>query len=139
VIVLDTDVLAALMRRRPDAALVAWLDAQPSASVWTTTMTVAEVEAGLARLEDAGRGLMLGEAFAAVLSDDLAGRILAFDRVAATAAARLAAQERRAGRPLTTRDALVAGIVLARKARLATVATQHFERLGVPVVDPWQA
>ena len=138
-LVLDTSVLAALMQSEPDPRLVGWLDAQPPASVWTTTLTVAEVEAGFDRVADAEQRRRLAAAFAAVLADDLAGRVLAFDRSAATAAAVLTARERRAGRALATRDALVAGIVIARKGTLATGEAERFTRLGVKALDPWRA
>ncbi len=138
-LVLDTSVLAALMQREPDPALIGWLDAQPHASVWTTTLTVAEVEASFAEVADAARRERLEAAFAAVLTDDLEGRVLVFDRAAAAAAAALTARERRAGRVLTTRDALVAGIVMARKGTLATGEAQRFTRLGVKTLDPWRS
>lgn len=138
-LVLDTSVLAALMQSEADPRLVGWLDAQPPASVWTTTLTVAEVEAGFDRVADAEQRQRLAVAFAAVLADDLAGRVLAFDRAAATAAAVLTARERRAGRALATRDAFVAGIVIARKGTLATGEAERFTRLGVKALDPWRA
>src|SRR5437879_658323 len=34
VIILDTNVLSALMRKAPEAPVVAWLDRQPAESVW---------------------------------------------------------------------------------------------------------
>lgn len=138
-LVLDTPVLAALMQSEPDRAVVRWLDAQAPASIWTTTVTVAELEAGLAQVDDEARRARLEAAFAAVLSDDLGGRILAFDRPAAHEAAALAARERGAGRTLDTRDAWVAGIVLARKGTLATQGPRRFARLGIRTLDPWRA
>jgi toxin FitB len=138
-LVLDTSVLAALMQSEPDPTLVRWLDAQPRTSVWTTTLTVAELEAHLAQVAERERRQRLQAAFDAVLADDLSGRVLAFDRAAATAAAGLSARERRAGRRLQTRDALIAGIVLARKATLATPDAERFERLGIRTLDPWHA
>ncbi len=137
-LVLDTPVLAALMQSEPDAAVMRWLDAQAPASVWTTTVTVAELEAGLAQIDDDARRTRLEAAFAAVLSDDLGGRILAFDRPAAHEAAALSARERGAGRSLDTRDAWVAGIVLARRGTLATQAARRFARLGLRTLDPWR-
>ena len=138
-LVLDTSVLAALMQSEPDAHVMRWLDAQAPASVWTTPLTVAELETGLAQIDDAERRARLEAAFAAVLADDLGGRILVFDRAAAHAAAELLARERSAGRTLDTRDALVAGIVVARKGTLATQETQRFRRLGLRTLDPWGA
>ena len=138
-LVLDTPVLAALMQSEPDAHIVGWLDAQPPASVWTTTLTVSELQAGLAQIDDERLRALLEAAFGAVLSDDLGGRVLSFDQAAAQAAALLSASERRAGRTLETRDALVAGIVLARKGTLVTGETRRFRRLGVRTLDPWRA
>ena len=46
-IVLDTNVVSALMRREPDPVVVAWLDRLPPESIWTTSITVFEVRLGL--------------------------------------------------------------------------------------------
>lgn len=41
------------------------------------------------------------------------------------------------GRPGDLRDTMIAGIVLARHATLATRNITHFEDLSVPVINPW--
>ena len=138
-LVLDTPVLAALMQPAPDARVLAWLDAQAPASVWITALSVAELEAAVDRVPDVARRGRAAAALAAVLSEDLGSRVLAFDRDAASASAVLAAGERRGGRELSTRDALLAGMVLARRGTLATAAAERFTRLGVRALDPWQA
>jgi toxin FitB len=46
-ILLDTNVLSALMRRRPDTEVIHWLDRQARTSVWTTSVTVLEIRFGL--------------------------------------------------------------------------------------------
>jgi predicted nucleic acid-binding protein len=51
----------------------------------------------------------------------------------------MAAERRRAGRAVEIRDVLIAGIVSARKASLATGNGRHFEGLGLRIVDPWTA
>ena len=38
-----TETIRTAVRREPDATVVAWLDAQPRTSFWTTTVTVFEV------------------------------------------------------------------------------------------------
>lgn len=53
-ILLDTNVVSALMRRDHDPAVVEWLDNQPAESIWTTSVTVLEVRMGL-ELLDPGR------------------------------------------------------------------------------------
>ena len=47
-IILDTNVLSALMRKAPEAPVVAWLDRQPAESVWITSITLFEARLGLA-------------------------------------------------------------------------------------------
>jgi predicted nucleic acid-binding protein len=139
VILLDTNVLSALMRRDPDHAVTTWLDGQPAESIWTTTITIFEVRAGIESLEQGRRRRQLEQAFLEVLAQDLGGRIQSFDQTAAIAAASIAAARQRAGRPVEVRDVQIAGIAIARRAILATRNTRHFENLGVELVDPSSA
>lgn len=136
-IILDTNVLSALMRDEPDAAVVTWLDAQPTESIWTTAITVFEVRTGLELLDPSRRRDRLESAFEQVLMVDLDERVLAFDTAAADAAGVLVAAAQRAGRSLEFRDSQIAGIALARRATLATRNVRHFKDLGARVVDPW--
>lgn len=137
-IILDTNVLSALMRTAPDAAVVRWLDRQPAESIWITSITLFEVRLGLALLPRGRRKHALEAAFDQLLEEDLAQRLLDFDSAAAIEAASLAAARRKAGRPVDIRDTQIAGIALARRASLATRNVKHFQDLKVAVIDPWQ-
>lgn len=136
-IVLDTNVVSALMRSEPDPLVVTWLDGLPPESVWTTSVTVFEIRLGLEILAAGQRRSQLEEAFAKALEEDFENRVLPFDQAAAQAAGRIAAERRRAGRTVEIRDVQIAGIVNARKATLATRNTRHFEGCGLVLVDPW--
>lgn len=138
-IVLDTNVLSALMRSNPDAVVVEWLDRQPADSVWLTTITVFEARFGLALLPKGRRRTGLERAFDRVLTEDLSNRVLTLDEMAAGTAAQIAADRQRSGRIVDLRDTLIAGIVQVRRATIATRNTRHFEGLDVPVVDPWHS
>lgn len=138
-IILDTNVLSALMHQTPDATVVAWLDGQPAESIWITSVTLFEARLGMALLPKGRRRQGLEAAFAHLLKDDLEERVLDFDSAAANEAALLAAERQKHGRPVDMRDTLIAGIALARRATLATRNVRHFRDLKVPVVDPWQA
>jgi toxin FitB len=137
VILLDTNVLSALMQTRPDPVVVAWLDSQAPESVWTTAVSVFEIRFGIELLPPGRRRKALAEAFDGMLRDDLNGRIAAFDSAAAEEAAELAARRQRRGRPVDLRDTQIAGIALARRAALATRNVRHFDGLNVSVVSPW--
>lgn len=138
-IILDTNVLAALMRTVPEVSVVAWLDRQPAESVWITSITLFEARFGLALLPSGRRRQALEAAFARMLKDDLENRVLDFDSAAATEAASLAATRQKNGRSVDMRDTQIAGIALARRATLATRDVRHFGDLNILVVDPWAA
>lgn len=136
-IILDTNVLSALMHSVPDAGVIAWLDDQPSESVWITSVTEFESRFGLALLPDGKRRRGLENAFERLLKDDLESRVLPFDSAAAAQAAVLAARRQLTGQPVDMRDTQIAGIALSRRAMIATRNVRHFSDLNVPVVNPW--
>jgi predicted nucleic acid-binding protein len=106
--------------------------------VWTTTVAASRIRFGLKLLAPDGRREDLDAAFAKATDEVLEGRALRFDQRAAHAAGAIATRQRQAGRPVGVRDIQIAGIAAPRKAMLATRNTQHFEGLGVALVDPWR-
>jgi predicted nucleic acid-binding protein len=136
-ILLDTNVLSALMQREPDGKVVAWLDNQAAESIWISSITLFEAHYGLALLATGRRRKLLQERFDQLLQEDLEDRVLSFDVNAAAQAAQLAAERKARGRPVDMRDTFIAGIALAKHAALATRNTRHFDDVLVPVVDPW--
>lgn len=138
-ILLDTNVLSALMLREPDRTVVEWLDTQPAESIWTTSITVFEIRTGLALLPAGRRRDQLEQVFDALLDSEIEGRIQTFDRSAALAAATAAATRHHAGSSMEVRDAEIAGITLARRATLATRNIRRFSGLGLELVNPWAA
>ena len=135
----DTNVLSAMMRIAGEPTVERWFDAQPPESVWTTTITISEIRFGLALLAPGRRRDRLYDAFDHAIDEILGGRVLPFDRTAAETAAVIAAKQRQIGRPVEIRDVQIAGITAARKVTLATRNTRHFENLEINLVDPWHA
>ena len=137
-IVLDTNVLSALMLREPDSRVVTWLDRQPADAIWTTSITVFEISFGLALLPAGRRRRNLEDAFARAIAEDFEGRVLPFEEDAARNAAEQAARRQLIGRRVDFRDVEVAGIVAVKDAILATRNTRHFDGLGIQLIDPWK-
>jgi hypothetical protein len=137
-IILDTNVLSALMRPEPEAAVLQWLDRQPGPSIWTTSITLMELRYGLQSMPDGRRREQMAQELEDVLKEEIGERYLSFDVTAAEQAAELMALRRRKGRPVELRDTMIAGIALASRATLATRNTPDFEDLSVPVVNPWK-
>jgi predicted nucleic acid-binding protein len=137
-ILLDTNILSALMQQAPDVRVVSWLDQQPRSTIWTTSVTVLEIRFGLQIMASGKRRQALSEKFDALL-DILEQRIAPFDVAAAREAADLMAARRKAGRPVEIRDTMIAGIALAQHASLATRNLADFADTRIPLVNPWSA
>lgn len=136
-IILDTNVVSEIMRNRPDSRVFTWLEGCDPATLFTTTITEAEVLVGIARLASGQRQRnMLSEA-EEVFRTDLAGRVLAFDRSAAAAYAEIASRRERMGKRIEFADGQIAAIALVHGARLATGNVRHFQSCGIDIIDPW--
>jgi toxin FitB len=138
-VVLDTNVLSELMQQRANPVVQRWLDRQAELSVWTTSITIFEIRYSIELLPRSRRRASLEAEFERLIEDDIQGRIVPFDAQAATVAAGLMAERQRTGRSGDLRDTMIAGIVIASHATLATRNIRHFDDLSVPVVGPWAA
>jgi predicted nucleic acid-binding protein len=138
VIVLDTNVISEIMLPRPDRQVLAWLDRQPSSSIWVTSVNTFEIRSGLQSMPTGKKRLMLMDFFERWLAEIVQGRIASFDEAAARQASDLAASRKAMGRPGEPRDTMIAGITLASHATLATRNVKHFEDIARSVVNPWE-
>ena len=137
-IVLDSNVVSALMKDDPPVSVLTWLDRQPRLSVWTTSITIFEIRFGLKIMPDGKRRTQRISAFEQILAEVIGRRLVSFDEAAAESAAELAAERQKRGRPGELRDTMIAGIVLANHAILATHNVKHFEDIAKSVVNPWE-
>ena len=96
-IILDTNVLSALMQTSPEEIVIEWLDRVPAESVWITSITLFEARYGPALLPDGERRKILSTLFEEIVEKDLEGRVLLFDQMASEQAAYLAAARKKNG------------------------------------------
>ncbi len=136
-IILDTNILSAVMRETSDPIIVEWLDAQARESIWTTAITVFEIQLGLSILEKGKRRAKLEQTFQLALEEILEGRILPFDVASAMASADIAAKRRRKGITVDIRDTQIAGIAVAKRSSIATRNIKDFQELPISVINPW--
>lgn len=136
-IVLDTNVVSELMRPAPAERVVRWVGGQPATSLFTTSITQAEILHGVMLLPAGRRRTGLASAAEAMFREDFGGRILPFDSTAAQIYARIAAERARAGRPISQFDAQIAAIARAAGAGIATRNVADYDGCGVDVIDPW--
>lgn len=136
-ILLDTNVVSEVMKAKPDAAVLTWLDAQSVDTLFISSITLAELKFGIGSLPDGRRKDGLNQALQGVLLL-LEGRVLAFDTDAAQHYAELAVSARSAGKGFPSPDGYIAAIASARGFTVATRDVAPFEAARLNVINPWQ-
>lgn len=138
-ILLDTCVVSEPLKPSPDERVLAWLDNQAAESLYLSTVSLAELLAGVAALPAGRRRSTLATGLSALLEKLFAGRLLSFDEAAAAQFPHIVTAARKRGVTLGFADAQIAAIAAARKFHVCTRDTGPFLASGVPVIDPWQA
>lgn len=137
-IILDTNVLSELMRPAPVVSVMRWMAAQPATSLYTTSITQTEILHGIMLLPAGRRRSAFESAADAMFKEDFAGRILPFGSDAARPYASIAAERRRAGRPISHFDAQITAIARSTGAAIATRNISDYEGCGVKLINPWE-
>lgn len=136
-IVIDTNVVSEIVKPAPAPAVLTWFASQVPESLYTTTVTQAEILFGIELLPKGRRRNGLRDTIAVMFEQTFEGRVLPFDESAAYAFAMIAAGHRASGRTVSGMDSQIAAIALSRSASLATRNVKDFEDCGVELVNPW--
>ena len=127
------------MRPEPTPAVAAWIAERDAQEMYLTAVSEAELRYGVAIMPAGKRRNALKAAMNCWLDHGFRERILPFDSAAARAYAEIAADRRRAGRPISDADCQIAAICRSRGAVLVTRNVRDFNGTGVNVADPWAA
>jgi predicted nucleic acid-binding protein len=136
-ILVDTNIVSEFMTSAPATPVLNWLNAQTTASLYLSTITVAEIHYGLRLLPAGKRRNFLRERFDSFVTLLFTGRVLAFDQEAAALYGEIAVARRISGRPISTLDAQIAATARSRTLVLATRNTKDFAACGVELIDPF--
>lgn len=136
-IILDTNVVSELMKASPDKNVLKWIASCAVSSLYTTSITKAEILYGINLLPAGKRRTAFESAAEDMFKEDFVGRIVAFGNDAAESYARIASKRSRDGRPISHFDAQIAAIAYSCGANIATRNVRDFDGCGVTVIDPW--
>lgn len=138
-IIVDTNVLSEAMRpiesRSPRA--FAWWVEQPIETLFTTTITLAEVLAGIEVLPEGKRRASKLAAAEQIFRTVFAGKLLPFDEKAARLYANIMTVRRKLGRSTDPLDIQIASIAKAHDMAVATRNVTDFDHIGIEIIDPW--
>lgn len=137
-ILLDTNVISALMAPAPNTSVVRWVDSRPSGELFLSTVSIAEICYGLACLPEGQRRRGLEGRFERFVAQGFGFRVLAFEEGAARLYGDLMARRKRSGRPMSIADGQIAAIALDQRFAVATRNITDFEGSGLEVVDPFE-
>lgn len=137
-ILLDTNVVSELMRETPEQAVREWVEAQNPVNLGIATITIAEIQYGIARLPQGKRRTQLTQNFEAFVGHAFDGRIFPFHEPAAYLYGAMAAAREQAGVSADTVDMMIAAIAKSEKAAVATRNTKDFEKCGLRLINPWR-
>ncbi len=134
---LDTNAVSELVKPRPNAGVVRWVDATDEQLVFLSVMTLGEIRKGIAVLGKTSRAAALEAWLVVSLPDRFAGRILPVDEPIADRWGKAAAAARAPGRPLETVDGLLAATALQHNLTLVTRNGADVAVTGVSILNPW--
>lgn len=138
-ILVDTNVVSEVMRPRPSGAVLDWLNRTPTANLYVSSISIAEIEFGLQSLPDGQRRDFLTKRFEQFIEQGFEHRTLDFDATAALAYGEIMSRCRRTGRAMSILDGQIAAIASIHHATLATRNVGDFSASGIEVINPWTA
>lgn len=135
---LDTNIISELMKPAPNQKVNDWISDHPEMSLFTSTITEAEILYGISILAKGKRRLHLLSTAKKIFSEDLQGRVIPFDSQAASLFASISANRKIIGQPISQFDAQIAAISKSRGASLVTRNSSDFHDCGIEVINPWE-
>jgi predicted nucleic acid-binding protein len=134
---LDTNIVSELRRAtKAHPGVRSWAHSLPAASLYLSAISILELEIGVLLMErrDRKQGAILRAWMNEHVLPAFAGRILAMDTVVAQRGAVLYVPD-----PSSDHDALIAATALVHGLTVVTRNVNHFQPMGVNVINPWQS
>lgn len=134
---LDICVISELVKKSPRRQVVDWVDAQDESRLFLSTLTIGELEKGIAKLPVSSRKTRIASWVRRDLTARFGGRLLPIDARVASRWGTITGESERRGSPLPVIDSLIAATALVHDLQVVTRNVDDFERCGVACVDPW--
>lgn len=134
---LDTNVISETRKPHRSEAVMSWLAEQRIEDVCTSTVNMAELQYGAAKLDDIAKRRALESWIAEAVRPWLHGRIVEVSENALFRWRLLIRNAQIAKQPVPEIDLLVAAVAIENGLTVATRDTKPFVPTGVPILNPW--
>ena len=135
---LDTCIISDLMAKRPNQAVMQWIDSVDEDRLYLSVITIGEMRKGIAILADSPRKLEMQEWLSDHLLSRFGDRIVVIDTGVMLDWGQLVGNLERLGKPMPLMDSLIAAIVLRGGFVLVTRNEADFECTGVRMLNPFK-
>ena len=135
---LDTNVISELVRRTPDPTVLKWFASLDEALIYVSVLSLGELRKGVASLPPSRRRAELDQWIESAFKTRFGDRLLLIDATVAERWGFIAAMAKSKGIALAVIDGLLAATALHHNLAIATRNVSDFEKVGVPLVNPWQ-
>lgn len=136
-VLLDTNVISELMKTQANPKVQSWLDGFMLHHVFTSSVSKAEIQFGIAILPNGKKKRQLIDS-AEKIFDLFDDRILPFDTKSASIYAGIKSERKKTGHPISYADAQIAAITLQHRLQLSTRNIPDFRDIeGLRLTNPW--
>jgi predicted nucleic acid-binding protein len=135
---LDTNILSEMMRPKPDANVILWLNQQDSQGLFVSSISIAEICYGLYVLPKGKRKQQLQLRFERFIRRAFQFRVLDFNEQAASLYGNVMGEAKLTGHPMSIADGQIAAITLAKGFTLVTRNIKDFKYSGVMLINPFE-
>jgi len=130
-------VISEPLKPSPNPAVIRWLDRQSPATLYVTTISQAELLAGVSSLPAGRRRTELRKVIDKELRLLFADRVLPFGECSAEAYAQVVPAANAAGNPIDFAHAAIGAIAIEHNYMLATRNVADFKGTSVKLLNPW--
>jgi predicted nucleic acid-binding protein len=130
-------VVSELIRKKPLAAVVEWVDAQDEEHCFLSVLTLGELRKGIDLLPDGRKKSRLQNWLEQDLQERFEGRILGVDAETAERWGADCSKAQRTGRHIPVMDGLIAATAAVHGLVVVTRNVKDMEPTGIPVLNPW--
>lgn len=136
---LDTNVLSELRRPQPDPQVVAFVDAQPAARLFVSTVSLAEIRFGIDLVADPVRRAELTAWLTHTLRPLFEGRVVPITEDVLVRWRQVVESGRKRGHTYSEPDIFIAAAALVEQLVVVSRDVGEFVEAGTPVLNPWTA
>jgi hypothetical protein len=126
-----------LVRPRPHAAVIAWIEQRDEDELSLSVVTIGELRKGIAKQKARQRREELEQWLQASLLQRFRGRVISVDLEIASEWGSICGRAEAQGRPVPVVDALIGATAICRGLSLVTRNVADFSSMTVQLVNPW--